>query len=339
MSNAFDECMHGNFPKCDIRFQLNPINVDHRGGKFDHNFVVWHQLDQQIDCQYAYIHVSKIGNAAKLFSIILSAWGSSAKNGSYNFHKRALAHACFECWKTFTHKSNCTTSIMLENRINMKLSICRSTAQIDCSFWCPFRSLSMAYSQLDLAHIPSTLRDPTLAFSVEGAWTGNFPTVCIGIIDQTYTEVSWKTDKQNILALFGVSDSTFVCDIKIIGIGGRQVDGQRLADDTTQATKFINKSNSTKIRIVSLGKASANAVFEAKESLIRGWQVPVIDRNLQYLTSGDSKNFTNLNFCKALCLKQLCKRIQFYNTMDYNQYGYYRAEMPFHKLAQRVQLG
>ena len=198
----------------------------------------------------------------------------------------------------------------------------------------------MAYSQAGMAHIPTTLREPTLTLGVESAWTGNFPTFCFGIVDQNYTEVAWKTDKQNILTLFGVSDPAFVFDVKGrgFGVGRRQIDGQRLADETTRAKQIINESNSRKMRIVSLGRASAVSMFEAKESLVRGWLIQTIEKQLQYLTSGDSKHCANLNFCKALCLKQLCKRIQFYNTMDYNQYGCYKSEMPFDKLA-RLRIG
>ena len=194
----------------------------------------------------------------------------------------------------------------------------------------------MAYS--DMAHIPTTLREPTLTLGVESAWTGNLPTFCFGIVDHNYTEVAWKTDKQNVLTLFGVSDPAFIFDVKGHGVGGRQIDGHRLADETTRAIQIINESNSRKMRIVSLGRVSNVSMFEAKESLVRGWQIQANEKQLQYLSSGDSKHCANLNFCKALCMKQLCKRIQFYNTMDYNQYGYYKSEMPFDKLA-RLQIG
>ena len=197
----------------------------------------------------------------------------------------------------------------------------------------------MAYSQTDQAHIPTTLCDPVLGIKTESAWTGNMPTFFVGIVDEIYPEDDWTAHKQEIASLFKITDSACIFEIKAGSISGRQIDGKRLADDTTRAIEIINKSNCRRMRIVSMGIASSVSIIQAKESLVRGWQIPIREKELQFISLGESKHFTNLNFCKSLCMKQLCKTIQFYNTMDYNPCGYYRSEMAFHKLANWVAIG
>jgi hypothetical protein len=181
-------------------------------------------------------------------------------------------------------------------------------------------------NQLD-AHIPTALRDPLLVMSFAEPTIGNIPTIFVGIVHDEYTNEMWDRHKTRIAKLFGISDQNCVGDIKVQSLDGNVVDSDRLGQDMSSAIDAVNASQTRHLRIVGLGVGSSLAVTEALESLICGWSVPTLEKEVQFIALGESAGCHYLNFCRGLCLKKMCKCIHYYNTMDYNAFGFLRLDI------------
>jgi len=186
------------------------------------------------------------------------------------------------------------------------------------------QKLSVHSDTDDNAHIPVSLRDPILKMSAESAITGNIPTIFVGVVDEQYTDGMWQRHLTRLSSLFHINDSKCVGEIKVKNRGQNQneIDGEQLGRDMSAAIEVININVVQAIRIVGMGIHSAIGVHDALESLVRGWNLPWDQKIVQFVALGDSRESDYLNFCKALCLKQICGTIQFYHTMDYNNFGF-----------------
>lgn len=100
------------------------------------------------------------------------------------------------------------------------------------------------------------------------------------------------------------------------------VDGAQLGQDMTGTINALNTTPVDTIRIVGMGKHSAIAVHQALESLVHGWNIPYDQKKVQFVALGDSAERDYLNLCKNFSLKKFCGTIQFYNTTDYNDFGF-----------------
>jgi len=159
--------------------------------------------------------------------------------------------------------------------------------------------------------------------TAETAITGNLPTIFVGIVDEDYTEGMWKQHVERISHLFHIDDPDCKGEIMVKDRGPNAIDGQQLGLQMTNAIDVINSLGVNAIRLVGLGIHGAPALHQALESLVRGWNaVAWNNKTVQFVALGDSETGSYLNFCKALCLQQLCGSVQFYNTMDYNDYGF-----------------
>jgi len=142
-------------------------------------------------------------------------------------------------------------------------------------------------------------------------------------VDEQYTPDMWKKHVERISRLFRIDDPTCIAEIMAKAQGQNRIDGEQLGRQMTSAIDVINTLGVGTIRLVGLGVHGAVALHQALESLIRGWDtVPWSQKAVQFVALGDSEDSVYLNFCKALCLKQLCGSVQFYKTMDYNDYGF-----------------
>ena len=173
-----------------------------------------------------------------------------------------------------------------------------------------------ALDELD-AHIPLSLRGPVLKLSSEPAHVGDLPSVFIGIVDDDYTEEMWNRHLGQISSLFNISNAL---QIKVRN-RGNMVDGKQLGQEMTRVIDEVNGTHGM-IRIVGMGMHSALAVYQAVESLVRGWDLPWEEKTVQFVALGDSAKRDYLNLCKQMCLNSLCASIQFYTTMDYNDFGF-----------------
>jgi len=177
-------------------------------------------------------------------------------------------------------------------------------------------------NQDDDAHIPESLRDPVLKMTSENAYTGCLPTVFIGIVDSDYTEDMWNNHATRLSKLFNISQQTGFIEIKVRNRGDDQVDAVQLGRDMSAAIDALSSANVDIIRIVGMGIHGAIAVHEAIESLVRGWNKTWTDKNVQFVALGDAKDSVYLKLCKRMCLKNVCASVQFYLTMDYNNFGF-----------------
>jgi len=186
--------------------------------------------------------------------------------------------------------------------------------------------MAFSHDQQD-AHIPTTLRDPLLVMSFADTTTGNISTIFVGIVDNSYTTQMWDRHKLRIANLFNITDQNCIGDVQVHSLNGNTVDAQRLGQDMSTAIDAVNRSQIKVLRIVGLGVGSSLAVTEALESLICGWGIPSSEKEVQFVALGESKGCHYLNFCKSLCLKKTCKCIHYYNTMDYNAFGFLRLDI------------
>jgi len=190
------------------------------------------------------------------------------------------------------------------------------------------RVIKMAFSNVQQdAHIPTTLRDPLLVMSFADTSTGNIPTIFVGIVDNMYTNEMWTRHKSRIVHLFNITDQNCIGDVQVHSLAGNLVDGERLGQDMSAAIDEVNRTQTRVLRIVGLGIGSSLAVTEALESLICGWAIPFSEKEVQFVALGESPGCHYLNFCKSLCLKRTCKCIHYYNTMDYNAFGFLRLDI------------
>ena len=103
---------------------------------------------------------------------------------------------------------------------------------------------------------------------------------------------------------------------------------KHMGRDVIETLRKINNSEQENndigiLRIVGMGIHSAIGVHVALEALIKGWKLQWDKKMVQFIALGDSKQGTYMNFCKSLCLKKICAKVQFYKTMDYDMFGYF----------------
>ena len=176
-----------------------------------------------------------------------------------------------------------------------------------------------------MTHIPTALHDPLTLISWENPWSGNIPTIMIGIILEHFLEEDWESQRRRFSTLFNITDPSFIMEIKTrnVGFGSNLLDGTQLKEETTVALHILNCLETTQLRIIHLGMASGPGLNESVESIIRGWNIPAANKQIQLITAGEAAGLFYFNFCKSLCLRRLCESVQYYNTMDFTNFGYF----------------
>lgn len=172
------------------------------------------------------------------------------------------------------------------------------------------------------AHIPVAFQAPALMISSAPTSTEVIPTIFVGIVDNIYTEDHWSNHRNRIERLLEIPNGDLVGEIKVGSRDNETIDGENLALDMKNAVTIINSKNFNSIRIIGMGVHGCLAVIEALESLVHSWKLPLDQKKVHFIALGDSIDNNYLNLCKMLCLKQICRTVQFYNTMDYNMYGF-----------------
>ena len=186
---------------------------------------------------------------------------------------------------------------------------------------------------LDQAHIPFSLRDVLLVMSSNEAYTGNIPTIFVGVVDEDYSDTMWMKHAKRIAHLFRFEIDPCSYHVKVTGDEGNCINAEKMGQDVLEAIDMINNFKQEHnypyklIRIVGMGIHSAPGVHIAMETLVKGWNLEWDKKAVQFVALGDSIQGTYFNICKSLCLKKICVQVQFYKTMDYDQFGYYRSEM------------
>jgi len=174
----------------------------------------------------------------------------------------------------------------------------------------------------DNAHIPVSLRAPLLRMSAENAITGNIITIFIGVVDEQYTDNMWEMHFRRLSNLFHIDDPHCFAVIKVKNRGQDEIDAGQLGLDMSAAIDVINANVVQAIRIVGMGNRGAIGVHKAMEALVRGWNLPWDQKIVQFVALGDSQDHVYLMLCQNLCLGQICASVQFYNTMNYDNFGF-----------------
>ena len=179
-----------------------------------------------------------------------------------------------------------------------------------------------AYPTQGGADIPFVVRDPGLLMSGQAISTEpGIPTIFIGIVDdKAYTNKMWTSDVTRIGALVKV-DRELIGEIKVHPRqeASNQVDADTLHVPLANALNRLNQWNKDTIRIVSLGKGSSDIMFDSFKGLVAGWNQN--NKQIQFVTAGDTADRDFLEFCKWLCMKKMCHSILYYDTLDYDIMG------------------
>ena len=163
-------------------------------------------------------------------------------------------------------------------------------------------------------HIPAQLTDPVIVMNFGNPSTGNISTIFFGMVDALYTDEVWGRDRSRIAHLFGITDQDCSVDIKV------HDEDQLVPVVRTAIDKLNQLPQFTVLRIVAIG-ANKPTFADAMKTLIHGWAIPSANKQIQFVAVGESPDFFYLNFCRDLCLRKICQSLEYYNTMDYNQFG------------------
>jgi hypothetical protein len=166
--------------------------------------------------------------------------------------------------------------------------------------------------------IPTMLKAPMLTMSASNPITQDIPTIFVGLVDNSYTDDNWNHDKQQIGRLFQITG--LLMEIKVT-MAGEFYNIPEFGNQMSVATGQINQLQIQAIRIVALGFATRSFVTEALAELVRSWQISAVNKELQFITLGDSEDCHCLNFCKDLCLEGRCKLLHYFNVSDYDIFG------------------
>ena len=179
-----------------------------------------------------------------------------------------------------------------------------------------------------MAYFPANSHNLTVVKIRSVELTKTFvPTIIIGTIAPAYTAEMYETDARKV----GVHFDLDICDsCKVFPIRMQPEHGAPRALDTHDAIqqikaaiKKINELPVDWIRIVRIGARGTEFFFDAVRYLIKEWNFPG-DKQVQFVTAGDTGDQEMFRFCKSLCLSKTCKEVEFYNTQDYDPFGAYR---------------
>lgn len=156
------------------------------------------------------------------------------------------------------------------------------------------------------------------------------PTFILGTISQSYTDEMWKKDVIQVGIHFNLDteDETKVFLIKLISLkdSPTKMDTPNAIKQMEAALEKINTVHC--IRIVRIGVSGSEFDFNAVSYLLKEWILPIgtFTKQMQFVTAGDTKNHTFLEFCKSLCVSGVCPEIEFYNTHDYHPFGDFKSK-------------
>jgi len=189
-------------------------------------------------------------------------------------------------------------------------------------------SQKSSHGSKDTAHIPSHARYPTLQMTAAIPLLGNHPTIFVGLLDDTrFTNDKWNIDVRRVADSFQISDTNNFLQIKIARAAPGEVDAHFLDEEFRKAMQAVNRADMQFLRIVPMGIEWNEALFKYLELLIRQWNIPFINKQVQYVVSGDTADYQHFNFCKGLCMQEICHSLQYYHTLDYDQDGNFVPNM------------
>jgi len=182
-------------------------------------------------------------------------------------------------------------------------------------------------------------------------------TIIIATKSRGYTEESFNTDVRKTAEYFGLDPTMYEAilllpsreDLKVLDSADavdklrRVVDKMNsdtvLHDNLQQRSEteqlstgdirhvrkseevIITTASAYAVRIVSLGVATSNFIFEALEFMVNHWRVP--HKAIQFITNGEIEDDKFLKFWTSACINDLVRLVQFVNLKKYLSFGYY----------------
>jgi len=187
-------------------------------------------------------------------------------------------------------------------------------------------------TSVHMSFIPQEQRSNSLLMVSKVPQKQHMPTCFIGTIRANYTQQMWQEDIEKWKQHLGTPQQAFY-EIPLIPvmINGEILDMMDSTDAIPKietALKAINNMpvNET-IRLICLGTGHCSFLYEAITYLLREWKEPngnlrsFTAKQMQFITSGDTKDRDMSNFCQWLVISGACHLIEFYNTMTYHPFG------------------
>lgn len=181
-----------------------------------------------------------------------------------------------------------------------------------------------------LAFIPQLQRSNIIVMKSEPLFMQHMPTAFIGTIRPNYTNEMWHTDIAHWKAHFeaaGVNQDYEEIQLRPLQEKPEALDCTDAIPKTELMLKRINQLPANEgIRVIVLGTGHSSFLYDAISYLLREWRQPDgqprMDKHMQFITSGDTKNRDMSDYCQWLCISGVCPNITFYNTMKYHPFGY-----------------
>jgi hypothetical protein len=175
-----------------------------------------------------------------------------------------------------------------------------------------------AESGLKQVCIPIMLQTPVLTMSTSGPVPQAMHTIFVGIVDNTYTHEHWNHDMEQVERIFPRIDTRMEAKMTLVG---QFHDIPEFGKQLDVAEGQLNQFNIQAIRIVALGFYTRSYVTEALAHIVRSWAVPAANKQVEFITMGDSEDSHCLNFCKDLCLERRCQTLRYMNLDDCDIFG------------------
>jgi len=166
----------------------------------------------------------------------------------------------------------------------------------------------------------------------------NLSTCFIGTIRQNYTFEMWRVDVDKWKDHFGADLVYYEIPLLPLVINNRALDALESSDAIDKIETALHAINvlppNEMVRLVCLGTGHAHFLFEAIAYLLKEWREPsgsprsTESKQMQLVTSGDTKERDLSNFCQWLCISGACSFVEFYNTMTYHPFGFCSADYP-----------
>lgn len=186
-----------------------------------------------------------------------------------------------------------------------------------------------------LSFIPPGLKSNVICMQSRPLTGRALPTIFVGTVRPNYVQTMWEMDVQKWRNCLSIGLNQTQIQLQFLPLPDRPE-----ALDVSDAIPKVEAAkatlrvlpNPTPIRFVILGTGHSAFLHQAIEHLLREWcgpsGEPRASKDVEFFIDGDSKSKYLLQFCKWLCISNICDNLTLVNTMDYHPFGY--ASREFH---------
>jgi len=189
---------------------------------------------------------------------------------------------------------------------------------------------------MNMSFIPREQKSRSLVMVSTEPRKKNLSTCFIGTIRKNYTFEMWRQDIEKWTNHFGPDQEYYEIPLLPLVINNKVVDVMDSTDAIPKIETALQAIDrlpvNEMVRLVCLGTGHCHFLFTAIAHLLREWRDPsgslrpLESKQMQFVTSGDTKERDMSNFCQWLCISGVCNVVEFYNTMTYHPFGYCSAD-------------